>query len=706
MRANRRFSATTLAAIFTVLTVVSFAVAHGQHRPPSIKVAAGDGANADRFGEAVAVSGDTMVVGAFLDDRGVEENVGSAYVFVRNGNVWVQQAKLTANDGAEDDRFGSSVAILKDTIVVGAMGDDIEGNPSPNQGSAYVFTRTNGTWAQRRKLVVSDNFDIQNFGFSAAISGETLIIGTLEDVGGNESQGSAYIYKGREDIWELEARLVAPDAETFDRFGWSVGVSDTTVIIGAYLGDVGNQNDQGSAYIFVKNGEIWAFQAKLTAADGRQFEEFGWSVDVSGDTAIVGAREDEIGDFPGQGSAYVFVRNGNTWTQQAKLIDEAGFPYSRFGWSVAVSGNTAAVGAMFGDVDQNFQDEGTAYVFVRNGSTWRRRARLVAPDAQRLDGFGSSVAIGGNRIVVGSEDGTVGPNSDQGSAYVFSLNVGPAPFDFDGDDRSDISVFRPSNGFWHWVNSGNGTFSAANFGLGSDRTAPEDFDGDGKDDLAVWRDEPNAPDRANFYILQSSDNSVRIAQFGRTGDVPVVGDWDGDGSADPAVYRTGSGGQNTFYYRPSSRLSVDFNAIEWGVAGDRAVRGDFDGDGRLDAAIFRPSDATWYILQSATGQPRYVNWGLSGDDLVPADYDGDGTTDVATFRNGTWYITLSSDGQPRYVNFGIASDVPVPSDYDGDGAADIAVFRDGIWYIDRSSAGFTATRFGLATDRAVADSGN
>ncbi|HEX8249603.1 MAG TPA: FG-GAP-like repeat-containing protein [Pyrinomonadaceae bacterium] len=327
------------------------------------------------------------------------------------------------------------------------------------------------------------------------------------------------------------------------------------------------------------------------------------------------------------------------------------------------------------------------------------RPSSPAIDAANPADFPATDQRGSPRPVDGDGDG--GARSDIG-AYERQANalVAAALFDFDGDGRSDLSVFRPSQGTWYYNASSNNQLSGAQFGLATDRLAPADYDGDGKTDIAVWRDEPSNPDKANFYILQSSNSTFRGAQFGRTGDNPkVVGDWDGDGKADLAVYRNGSNnGQSYFFYRPSSQPTVDFVTVYWGIGGDSPVRGDYDGDGRLDAAVYRPSNATWYILQSSNSQQRYEQWGVPTDKFVPADYDGDAKTDLAVFRDGTWYIKQSSNNQQRFENFGLGSDTPVPADYDGDGRADIAVFRNGIWYLRQSTGGFAAPQFGLSTD--------
>jgi hypothetical protein len=302
-------------------------------------------------------------------------------------------------------------------------------------------------------------------------------------------------------------------------------------------------------------------------------------------------------------------------------------------------------------------------------------------------------------------DGTGGARSDIG-AYERQPNelVVPALFDFDGDGRADLSVFRPSEGNWYILGSSSSQLFGGQFGLASDKLAPADYDGDGKTDIAVWRDEPSNPNKANFYILHSSTGVFRAEQFGRTGDQPsVVGDWDGDGKADVAVFRDGGavGSESYFFYRPSSQPGADFTTLYWGTVGDKPMRGDFDGDGKADAAVFRPSDGTWYIRQSSDSQLKVDYWGLGSDKFVPADYDGDGKTDLAVFRDGIWYIKQSSNNQPRYERFGLATDTLVPADYDGDGRADIAVFRDGNWYLLRSQQGFSAAQFGTSTDRPV-----
>lgn len=259
-----------------------------------------------------------------------------------------------------------------------------------------------------------------------------------------------------------------------------------------------------------------------------------------------------------------------------------------------------------------------------------------------------------------------------------------ASFDFDGDKKADVSVFRQADQNWY-VNPSSNTdvFNAAQFGLPTDKLAPADYDGDGKTDYAVWRESDQ-----NFYILNSTNSSVRIENFGLPGDKLTVGDWDGDRKADLATYREGL--QSYFYYRGSANNpSGGVTYLPWGTTNDKPVRGDFDGDGKQDLAVYRPANQTWYIQNSSSGFINYRVFGLPTDKLIPADYDGDGRTDVAVFRSSdsTWYILQSLSGQVRYQFFGLPTDTLVPADYDGDAKADIAVYRNGNWYILKSTNG-------------------
>ncbi len=255
-------------------------------------------------------------------------------------------------------------------------------------------------------------------------------------------------------------------------------------------------------------------------------------------------------------------------------------------------------------------------------------------------------------------------------------------FDFDGDGKSDVSVFRPAGGIWYLLQSQNG-YTGAQFGLDTDKIVPADYDGDGKTDLAVYRG-------GTWYLQQSQLGFTGIA-FGAADDIPVPADYDGDGKADVAVFRPSIG---VWYLLQSQN---GFTGIQFGQTDDKPVPADYDGDNKTDVAVSR--DGTWYIQRSQLGFIG-VQFGFGTDKAVPADYDGDGKADVAVFRDGAWYIQRSQLGYAA-VAFGQTGDLPAAADYDGDGKTDVAVFRDGTWYLQQSQAGFTGVAFGASSDKPV-----
>lgn len=261
--------------------------------------------------------------------------------------------------------------------------------------------------------------------------------------------------------------------------------------------------------------------------------------------------------------------------------------------------------------------------------------------------------------------------------------------DFDGDGRTDLSIFRPSDGNW-WLNRSTAGVTAINFGLATDIPTPGDYDGDGKAEIAVWR-----PSNGGWYRINSSNGTVSAIGFGLDGDIPQPGDFDGDQKDDISIFRPSTG----FWWRQDSSTG-QFFAISFGLNGDKPSVGDYDADGKSDLAVFRPSTGAWYIWNSSNGQVSAASWGSPGDIPANADFDGDNRDDIAVFRpsNGGWYILRSSDGQAFLLGWGLTGDVPVAADYNGDGRDDIAVYRAGTWYIYFTSGGTQFTQFGNATD--------
>ncbi|MEI7659128.1 MAG: FG-GAP repeat protein, partial [Phycisphaerae bacterium] len=386
---------------------------------PDLSVVASDGAASDTFGISLAISGDTAIVGARYDDVGANADQGSAYIFTRTGSTWMQQAKLTATGGAAGDNFGNSVAIFGDTAIVGAVTDDVGANA--DQGSAYIFTRTGTTWTQQAQLTATGGAVGDWFGNSVAIFGDTAIVGAhFDDVGANGDQGSAYVFTRTGTTWTQQAQLIATGGAGSDQFGSAVAISGDTAIVAAVFDDVGANVDQGSAYIFTRTGSTWSQQAQLVAAGGASNDNFGGAVAISDDTAIIGAYGDDVGANGNQGSACVFTRSGTTWTQQAQLTATGGAANDYFGLSVAISRNTAIVGAVYDDVGVN-SDQGSAYVFMRTGSTWLQQAQLNAADGASFDNFGWSVAISGDTVFVGVTSDDIGAITNQGSASIFDV---------------------------------------------------------------------------------------------------------------------------------------------------------------------------------------------------------------------------------------------------------------------------------------------
>jgi len=386
---------------------------------PDLKCIAPDGATNDDFGVSVSISGQTALIGAYRDDVGANSNQGAAYVFVRSGLNWVQQAKLVASDGLANDNFGFSVFISGDTALVGAYLDDV--GAISNQGSAYVFTRSGSTWTQQAKLTASDGAASDFFGYSVALAGSTALVGAYGDnIGANANQGSGYVFTRSGSVWTQQAKLSATDGAVEDRLGFAVALSGDTALLGAPTDDPGVNADQGSAYVFIRSGSAWSQQAKLTAADGAAGDSLGHSVALSGNTAILGAFADDVGANTGQGSAYIFQRTGSTWAQQAQLTASDGGANEFFGMSVAISGDTALVGASSDNEGANF-DQGSAFVFTRAGSLWIEQVKLLAPDGASSDFFGGAVALADGNAIVGANGDDIAANSNQGSAWFFDV---------------------------------------------------------------------------------------------------------------------------------------------------------------------------------------------------------------------------------------------------------------------------------------------
>ncbi|MCH7720671.1 MAG: FG-GAP repeat protein, partial [Planctomycetes bacterium] len=380
------------------------------------KLLASDGASGDYFGLSVAIGGDVAVVGAHEDDDNGEDS-GSAYIYRFDGIRWIEEAKLLASDGASDDQFGASVAVAGDVAVVGAFADDDNGDDS---GSAYIYRFDGREWIEEAKLLASDGAEDDLFGASVALDAHRVFVGALGDDDNGSGSGSAYVYRFDGTDWIEEGKLLASDGVNGDHFGLPVAVSGDVVVVGASFVDDNGENS-GSAYVFrfEPDESRWVEEAKLLASDGASDDYFGNPVRISGDVAIVGAfADDDNGDD--SGSAYVFRFDGTGWIEEAKLLASDGTSDDFFGYSVDVSGDLAAVGAIYG-VNPLMSATGAVYVYLFDGTEWTQEDKLLAPDGVSGDLFGGSVAISGAAIMVGAySDFDNGWNS--GSAYVFDCD--------------------------------------------------------------------------------------------------------------------------------------------------------------------------------------------------------------------------------------------------------------------------------------------
>ena len=448
---------------------------------------ASNGGTIDRLGQSIAVSGDTMVVGAVFEDSsttGVNStsnnsasSSGAAYVFVRDAvtNTWSEQAYLKASNTGADDRFGTSVAISGDTLVVGAIFeessttgvDSTPDNLASNAGAAYVFVRdtVTNTWSQQAYLKAFNSQPGDEFGFSVAISGDTVVVtahkedssttgvDSMPDESATDA-GAAYVFirDVATNTWSEQAYLKASNTDTDDQFGSSIVMSDNTIVVGAISEDssttgVDSMPDNssfaaGAAYVFVRDAatDIWNEQAYLKASNTDASDEFGFSIAVSGNTIVVGAHNEDssttgVDSMPDNsatlaGAAYVFTRDTMTdlWSQQAYLKASNTEALDNFGTSVAVSGNLVIVGAIGEDssttgvnstADESASSAGAAYVFIHDEVTniWSEQSYLKASNTGTNDQFGKSAGISGTTIVVGAGE----EDSATGAAYIFSV---------------------------------------------------------------------------------------------------------------------------------------------------------------------------------------------------------------------------------------------------------------------------------------------
>ena len=372
------------------------------------KLTALDGDDEDAFGISVSLSGDRALVGSYQDDDSGASS-GSAYIFRlgRTTSVWNQEAKLTATDDDANDRFGASVSLDGTRALIGANGKDDAGSAS---GAAYIFEYDGAAWVEQAKLTASDAGSDARFGSSVSLGGDRALIGARGDDHAGANSGAAYIFEYDGAAWVEQAKLTTSDAAPNDRFGHSVSLFEDVAVIGAYLDD-DDGAASGSVYVYRFNGSAWVQEAKLTAADGDGSDRFGYSVSAFGDRILIGA----IGDQAESGSAYIYRAEGTTWVEEDKIFASDAATNDNFGVSVSLFDNDALIGA-WGNADAGLVT-GSAYLFNRDNG-WVQINKLLPDGAAAGDGFGISVSINQQGMLVGAF-GDDDEGEAAGAAYVF-----------------------------------------------------------------------------------------------------------------------------------------------------------------------------------------------------------------------------------------------------------------------------------------------
>ncbi len=382
------------------------------------KLIASDAEANDNFGISIHMNGDTIVVGSRFDNCAAGFACGSAYVYRFDGTSWIEDQKLTASDASGVDLFGNNVAISGDTIIVGALLDNCTaGNDC---GAAYIYRYNGVSWIEEQKLTASDAGADDFYGFHVSIKGDVAVVGAyLADNGLVINSGSAYVYRYNGTTWVEEQKLTASDKDFSDTFGWSVSVGVDTILVSAAFADGTSEANSGAAYIFRYNGTSWIQEQKLVASDPQAAARFGTDVSLEGDTAVIGANLDDCADGIECGSAYVFRFDGVSWNEEIKLTATDAVTDKWFGISVSLNRGNILVGAHRDDCTGG-DICGSAYLFNFDGATWSEAQKLTASDAEAGDFFGASVSIYGGKAISGAQNDSCALGVECGSVYAFN----------------------------------------------------------------------------------------------------------------------------------------------------------------------------------------------------------------------------------------------------------------------------------------------
>ena len=653
--------------------------------------------------------------------------VGGSYTFIPNATTEVAQVLRYNADGTLDATFDG------DGIVTTAISGATLGNSSMFWD---VVIQPDGkiVAAGSTSTGVDQDFAVVRYNANGSLDttfGTGGIVKTDFGTSGDSASGIALAPDGKIVVSGSNAN----DVMVIARYNTN-GALDPTfdgdgklTLVGGRLREIALQADgkivvvgspEGSGATLVLRFDTNGTSDTTFDGDGRaEFNVIrnGNAIALLGDGKIfIGGNASDAGGRSDFGVARLNANGSLDTTFDGDGIAQVNFGYPAFGESYTTdsvndialqpNGKIIAVGYVQSNQFTGSAPTHTGIVrFNQNGSldtTFGNGGKKTTADDgfQLLDVLDVSKAVAlapdGKIVVTGDYSLRVGQQDVMVLRFLGEGTVGRrSPFDFDGDGKTDISIFRPSAGEW-WINrSSNSTGYALQFGASTDKIAPADYTGDGKTDVAFFR-----PSNGFWYILRSEDFSFYSFPFGASGDVPVPADYDGDGKADAAVFRESS---LTWYINKSSGGT---DIIGFGAAGDKPVVADYDGDGKADIAIFRPngvSGAEWWVRRSSNASVFALQFGASTDKAVQGDYTGDGKADVAFWRpsTGFWFILRSEDFSFYSFPFGANGDVPVPGDYDGDGKTDAAVFRPSgsNWFVQRSTAGILIMTFGINGDR-------
>jgi hypothetical protein len=649
------------------------------------KLIASDAANNDSFGVAVGISGDTVVAGASFDNSGT----GAAYLFARNqggADNWGEVKKLTASDAPVSIDFGSAVSISGGTIAIGANATN------STTGAVYLYERNQGgpdNWGEIKILTASDGEEDDAFGISVGISGDTVVAGAQRfasnrPAGGGPpaGPGAAYIFErnqGGANNWGQVGQLTASDGVAGDHFGAAVGISAGTVVAGAY----DHNSSTGAAYTFTRECGQWAEAQKQTASDAAEFDRFGNAAAISGDIAVVGAflKGNSIG------AAYIFGRNqggADNWGQVKKLTASDAADFYQYGISVAINGDTVLIGA-----NGKNQSRGAVYIYKRNqggADNWGEVKILTASDAAVQDQFGHAVGIDDDTVVVGAR----GKNSFTGVVYIFNRNQGGA------DNWGEVKKFTASDA---------ATDSEVGFsvGISADTVVAGAYRHSSNTGAAYIfeRNQGGADNWGEVKKLTAGDATVNDffgVSTGISGDTVVVGAF-GKNSFTGAAYifgRNQGGADNWGQVKKltsSNSVTNERFGSSVGISVDTVVAG-APGSTSVTRPNGGPSNGPGAVYVFLRNQGGADNWGeaqklTSSDGVVP-----DGLGIAVAIHNGT--IAGGADGKNNstgatYIFTPSCTKRSVKADFDGDGKTDLSVWRGNLfpapWLIINSSDG-------------------